>query len=213
MSWIRYGEYGGGTWQPMNLRQNTRTGLLRQHFWGIVLLIVMLIVSTVVVRMWKVRHPGSMSVIESQAMVMTAMKPPVGAVPVATEVVHAGGFDAKVTYTGSVAPMQEQIIYPRVEGWLKDLMVYNGSKVGRGQLLAVVDSPDLRSKAAEASAGHVAALTEVPAARYGVDEAAAQASAAEGQVAASKSDAERSRAMAAAVGRAVTQAEKDVASA
>lgn len=197
----------------MELRPNTRTGLFRRHFWGIALIVVLLIGSTVIVRVWKARHPGSMTVIESQAMDMNAMKPPTGSAPVATEIVHRGAFSAKVTYTGSVAPLQEQIIYPRVEGVLKNLTVYNGSKVTSGQVLAVIDSPDLQSKAAEAAAGHAAAMTEVPTARYSVDQAAAQASAAQGEIAASKSDAERSKAMVNSANRAVTQAEKDVASA
>lgn len=193
--------------------ESSKAGPIKSHFWGIVLIVVLLIASTVTVRVWKARHPGSMTVIESQAMDMTVMKPPTGSVPVATEIVHTRGFSAKVTYTGSVAPLQEQIIYPRVEGSLKNLSVYNGSNVARGQVLAVIDSPDLQSKVAEAAAGHAAAITEVPTARYSVDAAVAEASAAQGEIAASQSETERSKTMVTSAKRAATQAEKEVASA
>lgn len=187
--------------------------LLKQHFWGILLLVVLLIGSSIVVRVWKARHPGSMNVLESQAMDMTVMKPPVGAMPVATEVVHLGEFASKVTYTGSVAPLQEQVIFPRVEGWLKDLTVYNGDKVGRNQLIAVVDSPDLQSKVAEATAGRAAAASEVPRAQYGVAQMSAERAAAVGEVQTAKSELARAKAMVTASRKAVTQREKDVNSA
>lgn len=154
-----------------------------------------------------------MNVLESQAMDMTVMKPPVGAVPVATEVVHLGRFTSKVTYTGSVAPLQEQVIFPRVEGWLKDLSVYNGDKVGRNQLIAVVDSPDLQSKLAEASAGRAAAASEIPKAQYGVAQMAAERAAAQGDVQTAKSELARAKAMVTASRKAVTQREKEVKSA
>ena len=58
--------------------------IFKQHFWGLLLLVVLLVCSYVVVyglhvgsstiiRGWKERHPGSMSVLESQAMDMTVM--------------------------------------------------------------------------------------------------------------------------------------------
>lgn len=187
--------------------------LLRQHFWGVLLLVVLLIGSGAVVRAWKAKHPGSMSVLESQAMDMTVMKPPVGAVPVATEVVHLGQFSAKVSYTGSVAPLQEQVVYPRVEGYLKNLSVYNGDKVSANQLIAVVDSPDLQSKVAEASAGRVAAASEIPTARYNVARMSAERAAAQGEVQSAKSELARTKAMVAAAEKGVAQKQQDVKSA
>ncbi|MHB9037381.1 MAG: efflux RND transporter periplasmic adaptor subunit [Armatimonadota bacterium] len=187
--------------------------LFKKHFWGVLLLTVLLIGSGITVRAWKSRHPGSMSVLESQAMDMTVMKPPVGAVPVATEVVHLGEFTGKVTYTGSVAPLQEQVIYPRVEGWLKNLTVYNGDQVSQGQLIGVVDSPDLQTRVAEATAGRAAAASEVPKAQYGVAQMAAERAAAQGEVQTSKSELARAKAMVAASQKAVTQRENDIKSA
>lgn len=187
--------------------------LLKQHFWGVLLLVVLLIGSAITVRVWKAKHPGAMTVLESQSMDMTVVKPPVGAAPVATEVVHLGAFTSKVTYTGSVAPLQEQVIYPRVEGWLKGFSVYNGDKVSRNQLIAVVDSPDLQSKLAEAAAGRAAAASEVPKAQFGVAQMAAERAAAQGEVQTAKSELARAKAMVAASRKAVTQREKEAQSA
>ena len=167
--------------------------LLRQHIWEIPLIAVLLIGSSIAVKAWKAKHPGSMSVLESQAMDITAMKPPVGAVPVATEVVHLGAFTAKVTYTGSVAPIEEQVVYPRVEGYLKNLSVYSGDRVSANQLIAVVDSPDLRSKVAEASAGQAAAVSEIPTAQYNVARMSAERAAAVGEVQSAKNDLTREK--------------------
>jgi len=187
--------------------------LLREHFWGILLLVALVIASSIVVRAWKTRHPGAMTVLESQAMDMTVMKPPVGAVPVATETVHLGLFTAKVTYTGSVAPDQEQIVYPRVEGYLKNLSVYNGDRVSANQLIAIVDSPDLQSRVAEAAAGRAAAASEVPTAKYNVARMTAERAAAEGEVRAAKSELVRARAMVSAAEKGVAQKQQDVNSA
>lgn len=86
---------------------------VRDRFWAAFLIAALVVGSIPVVRAWKSAHPGSMTVIESQAMDMTAMKPPTGAVPVATAIVRPRGFSATVTYTGSVAPYTEQVIYAR----------------------------------------------------------------------------------------------------
>src|SRR5512144_2839583 len=102
---------------------------LAKHTFSVILLAAAIISSVISVRVWKERHPGSMSVIEAQGMDMTAMKPPVGTVPVATEIVHSAAFTAKVTYSGSVAPYTEQDVFPRAEGYLTRLTAYNGSSV------------------------------------------------------------------------------------
>lgn len=187
--------------------------LFREHFWGVLLLAVLLIGSSIAVKTWKARHPGSMSVLESQAMDMTVMKPPVGAVPVAAETVHLGRFSAKVTYTGSVAPLQEQIIYPRVEGYLKNLSVYNGDRVSGNQLIAVVDSPDLQSKVAEAAAGRAAASSEIPTAQSNVLRMSAEHAAAQGEILSAKSELNRAKAMLSATEKGVAQKHQEVKSA
>lgn len=154
-----------------------------------------------------------MNVLESQAMDMTVMKPPVGSVPVATEVVHLGHFEATVTYTGSVAPIQEQVIYPRVDGYLKNLSVYNGDRVISNQLIGIIDSPDLESKLAEASAGRSAAASEVPAAQYNAVRMASEREAAQGEVKSAYSELARAKAMGLAAEKSIAQRQNDIKSA
>ncbi|MHB1456915.1 MAG: efflux RND transporter periplasmic adaptor subunit [Armatimonadota bacterium] len=156
------------------------SGWFRKHIFSLILLIAALLLS-----FWAVKHfkkAGQMSVIESQAMDMTAMKAPLGSVPVATEVVYRAPFSSSVKYTGTVAPLNEQNIYPRVEGWLTGLKVYNGDKVKAGQLLAVIDSPDIGSKVAEAAYGHSAALRDIPISRANLQKAKAERNAAQKEV-------------------------------
>ena len=197
----------------MESRSNSAGWPFSRYVWGVLLIVVFLVASNFAVKQWRKSHPGSMSVLESQAMDMTVMKPTVGSVPVAVEAVHLGSFNATVTYTGSVAPLQEQVIYPRVEGWLKNLNVYNGDQVRSGQLLAVVDSPDLQSKVAEAAAGQAAAATEIPAAHYEVARMSAEANAAQGEVEAARSELARAKAMLTAAQRGVTQRQEEIKSA
>lgn len=183
---------------------------VRQHFWSLLLLVVLVIASQVVVRWWKRTHPGAMSVIEAQAMDMTVMKPPVGSVPVAAEEVRRGPFSAKVTYTGTVAPYMEQNVYPRVEGWLRELVVYNGDHVRPGQLLARIDSPDIESRLSEATAGEIAAQRDVPVAEAEITRRQAEIAAAQAELAAAQSDVEGGRAQVLAAERGVRLANSQV---
>lgn len=193
--------------------QSHNPGFIVKHLFSILLLAGMLIASIIGVHVWKQYHPGAMTVIEAQGMDMAAMKPPVGAVPVATEVVGRSSFSAKVTYTGSVAPYTEQTIYPRVEGWLKGLSTYNGDRVSAGQLLAVVDSPDLQTKVAEASAGRVAATSEIGVARSAASRMAAERAAARGEIDTARSEVASANARLSAVRKGVAQAQADLKSA
>jgi multidrug efflux pump subunit AcrA (membrane-fusion protein) len=54
------------------------------------------------------------------------------------------------TYTGSVAPFNEEDIYPRVMGRILDLPVYPGDRVEKGQVVARLDDIELTSKVREA---------------------------------------------------------------
>jgi multidrug efflux pump subunit AcrA (membrane-fusion protein) len=67
---------------------------------------------------WKMRRPGQMSVVEALTMEMEAMKPPEGVLPVATEIVKPRPFEVAVTYTGTVAPLNEELAIARVTGRL-----------------------------------------------------------------------------------------------
>jgi multidrug efflux pump subunit AcrA (membrane-fusion protein) len=186
-------------------------GWMRKHVWSLAILIGLLIVSA-----WAVRHfkrPGQMTVLESQAMDMSAMKPPVGSVPVATEIVHGRPFSAKVRYTGSVAAYTEQNVYPRVEGWLTDLKTYNGDKVRADQLLALLDSPDIRSRLSEATYGHIAAAREVPVAKSNLTRMRAEFDAARREIQAAGQEVKAARAGVEAATQMASQAEKEVKSA
>jgi len=92
------------------------------------------------------RRPGSMSVIEAQAMDMSVMKPPVGAVPVEVTSVSSGQVRARVSYSGSVVAFNEAQIAPRVTGRIVSMPVYPGGRVKAGQLLVRLDSDELRAK-------------------------------------------------------------------
>jgi len=183
------------------------------HKWSIGLLLALLIGSNIGVKYYKKTHPGKMSVIEAQSMDMAAMKPPTGAVPVATEVVRRGSFSAKVKYTGSVAPLTEQNIYPRVEGWLTRLNVYNGDRVRSGQLLAVLDSPDIQTRLSEATYGHAAASREISVAQSNLARMRAEKSAAQGGIVAAQRDLESTRARLNATQRMVSQIAQELKSA
>lgn len=127
-----------------------KTQSLRAYVWSVIFIMVVTAGVWYVVKHFK--RPGQMTLIESQAMDMSAMKAPVGAVPVALETVGESDFAAYLSYSGSVVPYSEQEVYPRVEGWIKDMPVYPGDEVRKGQLLARLDSPDVRSRSAAAGA-------------------------------------------------------------
>ena len=92
------------------------------------------------------RRPGSMSVIEAQAMDMSVMKPPVGAVPVEVATVSRGELRGGTSYTGSVLAFNDAQIAARVTGRIVEMPVYPGAQVRRGQLLVRLDSDELRAK-------------------------------------------------------------------
>lgn len=113
---------------------------LRKNFWGVVTLIVVTAVCVVVVQIYK--KPGQMSVLESQAMDMSVMVPPKGAVPVAVSRVVMEPISDSVTYTGSVQAHSDEDVYPRVTGRVVKMLVYPGDIVKAGQLLVQLDPAD-----------------------------------------------------------------------
>lgn len=134
------------------------------------------------------RRPGSMSVIEAQAMDMSIMKPPVGAVPVEVATVSRGAMRGGVTYTGSALAFNDAQIAPRVTGRIIEMPVYPGDRVRRGQLLVRLDSDELRAKengarySREAAAqDRLVAGDEAEAARATQNQARAEAARTRGQ--------------------------------
>ena len=72
--------------------------------------------------------------------------------PVVVVPVERGPITGAVVYTGSVAPFNDEDIYPRVTGRIVDMPVYPGDAVRPGQVLARLDSVELSSRLREAEA-------------------------------------------------------------
>ena len=147
---------------------------------GALLLVAAIFLARAVVATYK--RPGQMGVIESQAMDMSAMKPPVGLVPVVVETVKAAAFQGGVSYTGSVVPWTQQDVTPRVTGLIVDMPVYPGDHVRAGQVVVRLDTRELGSRQTEAVMAHLAAQDaagaarqEARSARAGVDQARSEA--------------------------------------
>jgi len=187
--------------------------LIWSHKWAIILLTVMVLLSGFLIHRWKAGHPGSMTVIESQAMDMSVMKPPEGAVPVAVERVGTASLSPQVHYVGSVAALEEQQVFSRTEGYLKTLSVYDGDSVSTGQILATIDSPELASRVNESKRVRETASSEVPVAEAGLDKMSADKQAAEADVDAAIAEVERTQAMLEGAKNIVQQRESDVAAA
>ncbi len=113
---------------------------VRRNLWGVITLIVVTVVCVSIVQVFK--KPGQMSVLESQAMDMTVMVPPKGAVPVAIARVTRELISGSVTYTGTVQAFTDEDVYPRVTGRVVKMAVYPGNTVKAGQLLVQLDPAD-----------------------------------------------------------------------
>jgi multidrug efflux pump subunit AcrA (membrane-fusion protein) len=181
---------------------------LRRHLWAWALLIAAAVGAQWVVGTYK--KPGQMTVIEAQAMDMSALKAPTGSVPVATEAVRAGSASSHVTYSGTVLPLSEAVVYPRVTGWLKDMSVYAGSRVTQGQRLAVLDAPDLDAQVARAEGAARAAEGEVSVAQAEAGRARADQAAARAEIAAAQGDTASMGAEVLAASRGVSQMAAEV---
>jgi RND family efflux transporter MFP subunit len=173
-------------------RVNLRGVLNRQVVVGLLLLVGVYLGSTWAVK--KYMQPGHMSVYEAQAMDMTVMKPPVGAVPVAAMAAKRQAIDATVRYTGSAVAFTEQEISPRVTGWITWMPFYPGQRVRRGQLLARLDTRELSSRVGERAAARAMAEHEQMIAQQEARQAQAQAQAASGAVADARQQGNKARA-------------------
>lgn len=117
--------------------EETIPSMLRRNIWGIATLVLVAIVCATVVHVFK--KPGQMSVLESQAMDMSVMVPPKGAVPVAMAPAIREPICGAVTYTGTVQAFTDEDIYPRVTGRVVKMPVYPGDVMKAGQLLVQLD--------------------------------------------------------------------------
>ncbi len=60
--------------------------------------------------------------------------------------------DRPITLPGTVAPLQETVVYPRANGYVREWFVDIGDKVKEGQRLADIDTPELDQELAQARA-------------------------------------------------------------
>ena len=72
--------------------------------------------------------------------------------PVTLAAVEHGPIVGTVVYTGSVAPFNEEDVFPRVTGRIVEMPVYPGDAVRPGQVVARLDSVELSSRVREAEA-------------------------------------------------------------
>ena len=90
------------------------------------------------------------------------MSPVVGRIAVVAEPAKTGPIQRKVTYTGSVAAVQEVTVYPRWEGWVQEFKLYEGDHVARGQVIARLDRAEIGAALEKAKAAAAAAEREEP---------------------------------------------------
>ncbi len=121
------------------------------------------------------------------------------AFPVTLAVAERSPISGAVTYTGSVAPFNEEDIYPRVTGRIVEMPVYPGDQVRAGQVVARLDDVELASRAREAQAMRATAEStkaqmeaEVLAARQGIVQADKELASAEAELTYARSVAARS---------------------
>jgi multidrug efflux pump subunit AcrA (membrane-fusion protein) len=92
--------------------------------------------------------------------------------PVTLAPVTSGAMIGTVTYTGSVAPFNEEDIFPRVTGRIVEMPVYPGDAVQAGQVVARLDDVELASRVREAEA--MAATAQANGAQMEADVVAAR---------------------------------------
>jgi multidrug efflux pump subunit AcrA (membrane-fusion protein) len=97
------------------------------------------------------------------------------AFPIVSAPAERGPIRGAVTYTGTIAPFNEQDIFPRVTGRIVEIPVYPGDSVRAGQVVARLDDVELTSRvreaeamAATAQANRAQMEADVAAARHGV---------------------------------------------
>jgi multidrug efflux pump subunit AcrA (membrane-fusion protein) len=105
--------------------------------YGRYLIIVVMVIAGLLLLGWWPKHKVNEQVQAKAEQQKAAL--PIVEVVTASEVQKA----EELTLPGTVVPVVTSHIYARATGYLKTLNVDIGDKVHRGQLLAVIDSPDL----------------------------------------------------------------------
>ncbi len=117
-----------------------------------------------------------------------------GTILVTTRVAARRPIERIATYTGTVVPLQEEIVYPRVSGWVKEILVDEGDKVSPGQVVALLDDVELQAKAKAAEAAWSAASAGASGAQDAVGTVRAKQAADQAKLAAAASAVEEARA-------------------
>lgn len=71
-----------------------------------------------------------------------------------------GKVSTKLTLTGEIIPFDRANIYARTAGYVKDVKVDIGSKVTKGQILCVLEAPELKAGEAESNSKSQGALSK-----------------------------------------------------
>ncbi len=90
--------------------------------------------------------------------------------PVRIETVKPQVLEASVSYTGTIKPYEEIMVYPRVAGQLTNYSVYPGDRVSAGQPIATLDASELTTGVAEAAAEVSTMETDLEMSKIEVDE-------------------------------------------
>lgn len=118
---------------------------VKKQFWTLALLTgVVLGVRWVVVTK---RGPGSMTVVEAQAMDMTAMRAPIGTFAVETDHALEREVGGTESFPANVVAYNDEDVVARVAGLVKDVYVYPGDRVVAGQLLASLQADEVAEMA------------------------------------------------------------------
>ena len=133
----------------------------RGYLVGILTLLIVLVGTIAIVT--KYRDTKTSTVLASANMDMSTQAAP-GTVAVTVDTVTKAPFQASATYTGTVAPDQEEDIFPRVVGRLIYMPFYPGDHITAGQVVARLDVRELAAKEQQASFGNNAATQNIAAA-------------------------------------------------
>lgn len=126
--------------------------------WFSILLLAVVIGGTVYA-VKTMRPRGSMSVVEAQAMDMTAMKAPTGVFPVGTDYALERVVGGSQSFPATIEAFNDENVVARVPGLVENVLVYPGDKVKAGQLLAKLSADEIQSKSnAGALAANASAL-------------------------------------------------------
>lgn len=96
------------------------------------------------------------------------------ATPVEVATARMDALSQYVTYSGTVLPLYEEVVYPRVTGWVEAITVDEGAAVHAGQVVVRLDDTELQARAEAARAGYDQAVEAAHAMDASVSEAEAK---------------------------------------